>query len=64
MIFVADSKPKKEKQEKLEGDGRIAEDKSKHKGDWGKHEPTKEKPADRNKGWKPWKKRSTSPNPV
>ena len=49
-------KPKTQKKE--EGDGRIAEDKSLHKGDWGKHEPVREQPPDRNKDkFKPWKKK-------
>ena len=57
MCQEADKKkPKEEK--KIEGDGRIAEDKSLHKGDWGKHAPTHDRPADRDKKkFKPWKKK-------
>jgi hypothetical protein len=48
------AKPKKEK---VEGDGRIAEDKSKHKGDWGKHLPDKDKQKDREEKVRhPWQK--------
>jgi len=47
----------KEADKKVEGDGRKAEDKSKHKGDWGKHQPDKDKQKDREeKKRKPWSK--------
>lgn len=49
------AKPKKEKP--LEGDGRRS-DKNDHKGDWGKHEPVRDRPQDRDKkSIKPWKKK-------